>query len=107
MPTSRRPHAPRWPASRNGVNDAGSPISTYFRVCDGVRVRFADTRADSDVTVLLLAPWPETLWAFRRIWDRVSSVGRIVAIEMPGFGPSDGRPELIAPDTAGAFLSRL
>ena len=25
-----------------------SPISTYFRVCDGVRVRFADTKADSE-----------------------------------------------------------
>jgi hypothetical protein len=47
----------------------GSPITTYFRVCDGVRVRFADTRADADTTVLLLAPWPESLWAFRRIWD--------------------------------------
>ena len=42
-----------------------APISTYFRVCDGVRVRFADNKADSDTTVLLLAPWPETLWAFR------------------------------------------
>ena len=30
--------------------EAPSPISTYFRVCDGVRVRFADTRAD-------LVPW--------------------------------------------------
>jgi hypothetical protein len=40
--------------------EAGSPITTYFRVCDGVRVRFADTKADSDVTVLLLAPWPES-----------------------------------------------
>ena len=38
-----------------------SPISTYFRVCDGVRVRFADNRADSDITMLLLAPWPESL----------------------------------------------
>ena len=35
-------------------------ISTYFRVCDGVRVRFADTEADSETTVLLLAPWPES-----------------------------------------------
>ena len=50
--------------------EADSPITTYFRVCDGVRVRFADTRADSDDTVLLLAPWPESLWAFRRIWHR-------------------------------------
>jgi hypothetical protein len=55
--------------------DAVSPISTYFRVCDGVRVRFADNRADSDITVLLLAPWPESLLAFRRIWQRVSAVG--------------------------------
>src|SRR4029079_5503278 len=85
--------------------EAGSPITTYFRVCDGVRVRFADTGADSDVTVLLLAPWPESLWAFRRIWHRVSAVGRAVAIDMPGFGHSDGRPELIAPDASGALLA--
>ena len=84
-----------------------SAIATYFRVCDGARVRFADTKADSDVTVLLLAPWPESLWAFRRIWDRVSAAGRVVAIDMPGFGHSDGRPELIAPDASGAFLARL
>jgi len=34
--------------------EAVSPITTYFRVCDGVRVRFADTKADSDTTLLLL-----------------------------------------------------
>jgi hypothetical protein len=55
--------------------EAGSPISTYFRVCDGERVRFADNKADSDVTVLLLAPWPESLWAFRRILSRTGFDG--------------------------------
>jgi len=25
-------------------------ITTYFRVCDGVRVRYADTKAKSDTT---------------------------------------------------------
>ena len=91
----------------DSTTQAASPITTYFRVCDGVRVRFADTRADSDVTMLLLAPWPESLWAFRRIWGRLSAVGRVVAIDLPGFGHSDGRPELIAPDAAGEFLARL
>jgi hypothetical protein len=38
--------------------EAPSPIATYFRVCDGVRVR--------------------------RIWQQVASVGRVVAIDMPG-----------------------
>ena len=55
--------------------DAVSTISTYFRVCDGVRVRFADNKADSGVTMLLLAPWPESLLAFRRIWKRVYAEG--------------------------------
>src|ERR1700740_579285 len=84
-----------------------SQMPTYFRVLDGVRVRFADTRADSDTTVLMLAPWPESLWAFRRIWDRITSLGRVVAIDMPGFGPSYQPAELIAPESSGAFLARL
>jgi len=85
-----------------------SPITTYFRVSDGVRLRYADTKADSDTVVLMLAPWPESLWAFRRIWDRVTPLGRVVALDMPGFGHSDQqRPELIAPDAMGEFLARL
>jgi pimeloyl-ACP methyl ester carboxylesterase len=84
-----------------------SQMSTYFRVFDGARVRFADIRADSDTTVLMLAPWPESLWAFRRIWDRLTSLGRVVAIDMPGFGHSDQPPELIAPESSGAFLAGL
>ena len=82
-------------------------IATYFRVIDGVRVRYADNKVDADTTMLLLAPWPESLWAFRGIWDPVATLGRVVAIDMPGFGHSDGRPDLIAPDGAGAFLAQL
>ena len=82
-------------------------ITTYFRVCDGVRVRYADTKADSDTVVLMLAPWPESLWAFRRIWNQVTAVGRVVALDMPGFGHSDQPAELIAPDAMGDFLAGL
>jgi pimeloyl-ACP methyl ester carboxylesterase len=31
----------------------------------------------------------------------------VVAIDLPGFGHSDGRPDLIAPDTCAAFLAGL
>src|ERR1700746_1893255 len=88
--------------------ESGSAITTYFRVRDGVRIRFADTGPNSDTTLLLLAPWPESVWAFRRIWPRLTPLGRIVAVELPGFGHSgQSRPELIAPDAAGEFLARL
>ena len=84
-----------------------SEIATYFRVCDGARVRYADTRADSDTVILMLAPWPETLWAYRRVWDQIRAVGRVVAIDMPGFGHSDQPERLIAPDAMGDFLALL
>ena len=32
---------------------------------------------------------------------------RALAIDLPGFGHSDGRPELIAPGASGEFLARL
>src|SRR5437667_10749287 len=84
-----------------------APITPLFRVCDGLRIRFADNKAESSaVTVLMLSPWPESLWAFRRIWDRVSGAAPVVAIELPGFGHSDGRPELIAPAAMGTYHAR-
>jgi pimeloyl-ACP methyl ester carboxylesterase len=82
------------------VSAKASRITTYFRVCDGVRVRYADTRADSDITVLMLAPWPETLWAFRRIWQRVTALGRVVAIDMPASGIPTNHERSSSPRTA-------
>ena len=89
------------------ADQATSEIVTYFRVCDGTRVRYADTRANSDTVILMLAPWPETLWAYRRVWDQVGAVGRVVALDMPGFGHSDQPERLIAPDAMGDFLALL
>ena len=84
-----------------------SQIATYFRVCDRTRVRYTDTKADSDTVILMLAPWPESLWAFRSIWSQISAVGRVVALDMPGFGHSDQPERLIAPDAMGDFLALL
>ena len=81
-----------------------SEIVTYLRVCDGTRVRYADK--NSDTVILMLAPWPETLWAYRRVWDQVSAVGRVVALDMPGFGHRNTRFQTAEGPTLdmGAFI---
>jgi pimeloyl-ACP methyl ester carboxylesterase len=89
------------------ADQTAAEIATYFRVCGGARVHDADTKADSGTVILMLAPWPETIWAFRRIWSQVTTVGRVVAVDMPGFGHSDQPEGLIAPDAMGGFLARL
>jgi pimeloyl-ACP methyl ester carboxylesterase len=89
------------------TDETSADIVTYFRVLDGTRVRYADTNTDSETVILMLAPWPETLLAFRRVWGQISSVGRVVALDMPGFGHSDQPERLIAPDAMGNFLALL
>jgi pimeloyl-ACP methyl ester carboxylesterase len=37
----------------------------------------------------------------------VAAVGRVVAIDLPGFGHSDGRPDVIAPDACATFVAGL
>jgi hypothetical protein len=44
-----------WGADSQMSTDTASPTTTYFRVCEGLPVRFADSKADSDVTVPMLA----------------------------------------------------
>jgi pimeloyl-ACP methyl ester carboxylesterase len=55
----------------------------------------------------MTSPWPESLLAFRRIWDRLSPDARLVAVDLPGFGHSQGRPELFSPTAMGDFLYAL
>ena len=84
-----------------------SPITTYFRVTDGLRVRFADTE-------LSRTPW-SCCWrpGRRASGPSVASgaasrhSGGSSRSTCPGFGHSDGRPESIAPDASGAFLAGL
>jgi pimeloyl-ACP methyl ester carboxylesterase len=88
-------------------NTAETRISTKQRKVDGVAIRYADNEAASDRTVLLLNPWPESLFAWETIWPRLAEIARLVAIDLPGFGHSEGRAELFSPRAMGTFLIHL
>jgi pimeloyl-ACP methyl ester carboxylesterase len=80
------------------------------RVVGDVRVRCAERatpRGGGGATVLLTSPWPESLLAWDAMWSRLAPLGRLVAIDLPGFGRSERRPELMAPDAMGDFLNTL
>jgi pimeloyl-ACP methyl ester carboxylesterase len=77
------------------------------RTADGLVIRYAETAAAGDETVLLLNPWPESLFAWDTIWTRLAETARLVAIDLPGFGQSERRAELLSPRAMGTFLLRL
>jgi pimeloyl-ACP methyl ester carboxylesterase len=82
-------------------------MNTRHRTADGLSIRCAEAHGAGDETVLLLNPWPESLFAWDTIWTRLAPIGRLVAIDMPGFGQSERRAELLSPRAMGAFLLRL
>ena len=82
-------------------------MTTRRRMADGLEIRCAETGEAGDESVLLLNPWPESLFAWDTIWSRLARTARLVAIDLPGFGQSEGRSELLSPRAMGRFLLRL
>src|SRR5271168_71276 len=67
------------------------------REAGGLQIRYAETEGGGDETVLLLNPWPESLFAWNTIWSRLAENARLIAIDLPGFGQSERRAELLSP----------
>ena len=82
-------------------------MSPRRREADGLQIRYAESDGVADETVLLLNPWPESLFAWNTIWSRLAENARLVAIDLPGFGQSERRAELLSPRAMGGFLLRL
>jgi pimeloyl-ACP methyl ester carboxylesterase len=78
-----------------------------YRTVDGLRVRYADSDGSASQQLVLTSPWPESLRAFDRMWPRLSGVGRLLAIDLPGFGRSERRADLLSPAAMGEFLIRI
>jgi pimeloyl-ACP methyl ester carboxylesterase len=81
-------------------------IQPRFRTIDGLAVRFAESESRDD-HALLLSPWPESLFAFEPTWARLAERTHLVAIDLPGFGHSQRRDELLSPRAMGEFVVRV
>jgi pimeloyl-ACP methyl ester carboxylesterase len=78
-----------------------------FQTVGGVRLRYADSGDSGGPTVLLTSPWPESVYAFEAMWARLSEHARLFAIDLPGFGASERRDDLLSPYAMGEYLCQL
>ena len=85
---------------------AASP-QVEFRTIDGLRIRYADSEGPHERTILLTSPWPESVYAFAPMWTTLADQARLFAIDLPGFGASERRADLLSPRAMGEFLARL
>jgi pimeloyl-ACP methyl ester carboxylesterase len=87
------------------------PITTIpqvqFQTVDGVRVRYIDSGGERKPVLLLTSPWPESVYAFVPMWATLVEHARLFAIDLPGFGASERRDDLLSPRAMGGFLAEL
>jgi pimeloyl-ACP methyl ester carboxylesterase len=89
-------------------------ITSRVRTIDELSIRYAESACDHDDHncehedhVLLTSPWPESLHAYHALWPALSEKAHLLAIDLPGFGHSERRNELLSPNRMGDFLIRI
>ena len=84
-----------------------SELKVGHRAVDGLQIRYADSDRPASQHLVLTSPWPENLHAFDPIWPRLSGIARLLAIDLPGFGRSERRTDLLSPMAMSEFLIRI
>jgi pimeloyl-ACP methyl ester carboxylesterase len=82
-------------------------METQFTIVDGLKIRFAKNSGDHAETLVLLSPLPESILAFTPIWKRLSVVCNLLAIDLPGYGHSQGRADLYSVRAMSEFLVQI
>lgn len=81
------------------------PFDVALRTIDGLNVRYA-TGGQGGEKIVLFSPWPESIFAFAPVWAGLTKQFEVLAIDLPGFGRSEGRDDLFAPQKMGEFIAK-
>jgi pimeloyl-ACP methyl ester carboxylesterase len=98
----RRPM--RGPNRRSSMS---TEVTVGYRSVDGLQIRYADSDGPASQHLVLTSPWLESLRAFDGLWPRLSGIARLVAIDLPGFGRSQYRADLLSPTQMSEFLIKV
>ncbi|MFE0515543.1 alpha/beta fold hydrolase [Streptomyces sp. NPDC058964] len=84
-----------------------SEIKPQFRSIDGLSIRYAESEGPRDSAALLLSPFPVSLYAYDATWSRLAEHAHLVAVDLPGFGHSELRENLLSPTAMSEFIVRI
>ena len=77
-------------------------IPTETRTIASRNIRLADAGPIDAPLVVLLSPFPESILSFTGCWEALTEKCRVIAIDLPGFGASEGDRKDMSPSAQGA-----
>jgi len=91
-------------AGRAEARPAQFAMRPEFRTIAGTRVRIAQGGKQDGPVVLLLCPLPQSILCFDPVWTRLAAHCRLVALDLPGFGRSEGGLDFMSFEAQSRFL---
>ena len=85
--------------------DVTLPVET--RRIAGRHIRLAEAGPTEAPYLVLLSPFPESILSFAGSWKALTKKCRVLAIDLPGFGASEGDRKDMSPSAQGALLAAI
>ena len=104
-PEWREVKAARQSAVSFETPDVAMPTET--RTIAGRKIRLAEAGPANGSLVVLLSPFPESILSFSGSWKALTEKCRVIAIDLPGFGASEGDRSDMSPNAQGAHLAAI
>ena len=82
-------------------------IPTVTRKIAGRMIRLAEEGPSDAPLVVLLSPFPESILSYTGCWKALTEKCRVIAIDLPGFGASEGGRKDMSPSAQGAHLAAI
>lgn len=105
--------SPEWPkvkAARKAAESFETPnvaIPTETRTLAGRQIRLAEAGPRNAPLVVLLSPFPESILSFAGSWEKLTANFHVIAIDLPGFGMSEGDRHDMSPQAQGSLLNEI
>ena len=89
----------------SSFEDPNVAIPTRTETLGGRQIRLAEAGPIDAPVVVLLSPFPESILSFAGSWEALTENFRVIAIDLPGFGQSEGDRNDMSPKALGAHLA--
>ncbi len=94
-------------AAEAGRSWNGARTDATLTTIDGFAMRYRRSQREGAPSLVLFGPYPQSIRAWESAWPALSSRYDVLAIDLPGFGLSDGSPETMSPSAAAEIALRL
>ena len=86
---------------------ANFTMKPEFMQLDGLKIRYATCGKANGPTILFLSPLPQSILCYDATWSALSATANLVALDLPGFGQSEGDISYMNFAAQSAFLQKF